>query len=195
MGNEAAIRPEHIKKIILEKFPTAQVTIEEAGVEPEHPDIKRYIIKFNELNTPIEFRLGYNLLLLIDGIPTKVIKHMPLSSSGRGMELGGVHITGEFDDIKEWLNNISKYIQPAEVPKVQSIARKYLGKEERVEVKRNMVIIYYDVFFVIVTTHTGFFHKNKGNRLIFFTDFDRNPIDKFFRLAVDYARMVRTGQL
>ena len=195
MRYKPSIIPQDISKLILEKFPTAKVIIEEVGVEPNAPDIKRYILRFNELNTPIEFRLGYNLLFLIDGKPTKAIQHMPLSGSGRGLTLGGVHIKGEFDDIREWLDNISKYIQPAEVPKVNEIARKCLGKEEKVEVRKEMVIIYYDVFFVIITPHTGSFYKNKGNRLLHLGEFDSEPVDKFFRLAKDYAHMVRTGQL
>src|SRR3989338_8453637 len=100
------INPSDIEKIIRKKFPSAKVTIEAHGVEPEFPTIERYSIKFVCLDTPIEFKLGYNLVLLIDGRPTKVSQHISLAVPG-GLTLGGVHIKGEFEEIEEWLNQIS----------------------------------------------------------------------------------------
>lgn len=191
----AYIKPSDIEKIIKIKFPSAKVSIAAQGEEPEYKGVERYSIKFVCLDTPIEFKLGYNLVLLIDGRPIKFMPHMPISGSGRGLTLGGVHIKGEFAEIEEWLGQISKYIQPGEVPKVQELARKYLGKEIRVQEKKGMIIIYYDMFFIIITPHSGGIYKNKGNRLIYLIEFDKKPIETFFRQAKDYASMIGTGQI
>jgi len=191
----ATINPSDIEAIIKTKFPSGKISIKAEGEEPEFKGVSRYSIRFVCLDTPIEFKLGYNLVLLIDGRPTKFMPHMPISGSGRGLTLGGVHIKGEFAEIEEWLDQISKYIQQGEVPKVQELARKFLGKEEKVQLKKGMIIIYYDVFFVIIIPHSGGIYKNKGNRLLYLTEFDKKPIETFFRLAKDYANMVRTDQL
>jgi len=191
----AYINPSDIEKIIKSKFPSANVSIKNEGQEPDFAGVERYSIKFACLDMPIEFKLGYNLVFLIDGRPIKFMPHMPISGSGRGLTLGGVHIKGEFEEIEEWLNQISKYIQPGEVPQVQQFARKYLDKEEKVQVKKGMIIIYYDLFFIIITPHSGGIYKNKGNRLIYLIEFDKKTIETFFRQAKDYANMIRTGQL
>ena len=190
-----AIKPSDIEKIIKIKFPNANVTIEAHGVEPESPTIERYSINFVCLDTPIEFKLGYNLVLLVDGRPIKASQHITLAVP-KGITLGGnVHIRGELEEIEGWLGQISKYIQPGEVPKVQALARQHLGKELRVQEAKKMIIIYYDVFFIIVTPHSGSIYKNKGNKLIFFIEFDKRPIETFFRMSKDYANMIRTGQI
>ena len=179
------LTPQEIEKIIKNKFPQAQVLIEDRGIAPGYPDLRRASIRMYLFGSLVQFNYGENIVLLLDGHVVDALKNIPLLTP-----------KDVKDAVEFWLNDIQKYLSHHELPEVKHLARKYLGNEDKVERQTRALYVFYDVFFIVITPFAAFLFLKSTRKLVYFKRYNNDSeLEAFFKLSVVYAEHIRQGKI
>ncbi|HLG24506.1 MAG TPA: hypothetical protein VI564_06275 [Candidatus Nanoarchaeia archaeon] len=174
-----------IADIIKNKYPDIQVDIIDKGEIQNISDFRRCSIQAHIFGSLLKFNYGENLVLILDDDVVDAIKHVAL-----------LHPNEITKAINYWLDNIQTYLTSHELPIVKHLARKWLGKEEKIEKKPRILNAFYDLFFVSINPFTAFLFLKSTRRLVYIKRFNnQDELEEFFKLAAHYAQEIRAGQI
>lgn len=177
-----AIEFTDIVNIIKSKYPKAEVKVYDFG---KQGDIKKYSIEFQINDEVITFNMGPNLVFSINHLPRNVLKLLPLAHPDTAKAF-----------VIKCLEKLPKYLKKEKLPEIKDFARKYLGKEEKVEKKDQATYIYYDNFHIIVTPTAVHLLLKSNNNHIFFKEFkQKSDLEDIFKTLAFYADSINKGQI
>ena len=177
----SAIEFTDIVNIIKSKYPKAEVKVYDCG---KQGGIKKYSIEFQLNSSKITFNIGPNLVFSIAHLPRDVLKQLPL-----------IHPDTAKDFVIKCLENLPKYLKKEKLPEIKDFARKYLGKEEKVEKKDQATYIFFDKFYVIVTPTAVHLLLKSNDNHIFFKEFkQKSDLEDIFKKLVFYADSINKGE-
>ncbi len=180
------ITPQEIEQIIHASYPKAKVGISDEGEAPGYNGkVRRYSIITELFGVEIKFNLGENLIFLVEKAPMAALKSIPLLDEKivRGYAAG-------------WIANIHDYIGKREVPKVRQLSEKYIGKEKGVQVEARRVIVFFDMFHIIISPTLAGLYLTSTHRLVYQMNIENEKsLETFFSMVPAYERQIIAGQI
>ncbi|MFH1511307.1 MAG: hypothetical protein ABIF10_06455 [Candidatus Woesearchaeota archaeon] len=176
---------EDFEKLIQRRYPQSEIKKEDKGTAPGNPTIRRISLSANLLGAKVQFNIGENLTLLVNGSPREVYKNLPLANPNHVLE-----------EVEVWLSSLSVYLAKRELPRVKDFARFYLGDEESTEKKKDALYVYYKLYHVIITPTSCHLVLRSSNRQVLFRKTgNEDEIEDFFKSAKYYAEHICNGNI
>lgn len=176
---------EDIEKLIQRRYPQSEIKKEDKGPAPGIPAIRRISLSTHLLGAKVQFNIGENLTLLINGSPREVYKNLPLANPD--------HVLKE---VEVWLSGLSVYLAKRELPRVKDFARFYLGDEESTEKKKDALYVYYKLYYVIITPTSCHLVLRSSNRQVLVKKTgNEDDIEDFFKSTKYYADHISKGNI
>jgi len=175
------IDPKEVVAIVKASYHNAKCSIEDKTVKGS--PFRRFSVKTELSGSIIVINCGENMVLLIDNVPREVFKHLSLA-----------HPNTAKAEIQLWMKNIKDYLKIQKPPEVKTLARKYLGKENKVVKKNNGVFIYYDKFYLVITPNKAMFILSSTKRVVNVQDINtEEEIELFFGNAKYHEENINKG--